>query len=193
MIDTLCDGIGGDNVAVACFYVDHANKEQSATGVLAALLRQLVAGLEPIPEEIREAFERAKKAVDGRGLRLAEIQTMLVKSISSLRQGFLCIDALDEFPTKYRPEIWGCLQYIVRECPNVRLFITGRPYIREEVGRYFSGYPDLPALKPTEEDIQEYLTMRLSNDPEPDAMDTELEADILRIIPKKVSGAYVKY
>lgn len=100
MIDTLCDRIGGDNVAVACFYVDYDNKEQSATGVLAALLRQLVAGLEPIPEEIREAFERAKKAVDGRGLRLAEIQTMLVKSISSLRQGFLCIDALDEFPTK---------------------------------------------------------------------------------------------
>ena len=44
------------------------------------------------------------------------------------------------------------------------------------MGRYFSGYPDLPALKPTEEDIQEYLTMRLNNDPKPDAMDTELEA-----------------
>jgi len=194
VIDTLCDGIGEDNVAVACVYADfNAHKEQSATGVLAALLKQLVAGAEPIQEEIKEAYERAKKAVYGRALRLPEIRAILVKSISSLRRGFICIDALDEFPTKHRPEIWDSLRHIVRECPNIRLFITGRPQIREEVRKYFPRYPDLPALKPTEEDIQEYLTMRLSKDPEPDAMDTELEADILRTISEKISGAYVNH
>jgi len=31
--------------------------------------------------------------------------------------------------------------------------------------------------------------MRLEMDPEPDAMDPELEADILTIIPDKISGA----
>ena len=36
------------------------------------------------------------------------------------------------------------------------------------------------------------ISMRLKKDPESDAMDPELEADILRIIPHKVSGAYVK-
>ena len=33
--------------------------------------------------------------------------------------------------------------------------------------------------------------MRLEKDPELDAMDRELEAEILRIIPDKISGSYV--
>ena len=193
MIDTLCDGLSGGNMVVACIYCDfNADKEQSATSVLATLLKQIVAGVEPIPEEIQVAFDRAKREVDGRPLRLPEICTMLVKSVSSLLRGFICIDGLDEFPTKRRPELWDSLQRIIRECPNIRLFITGRPHIREEVRKYFPGYPDQPPIKPTEEDIREYLIIRLRNDSEMDAMDMRLEADILRIIPDKVSGAYVE-
>ena len=130
VIDTLYHLIKKDNVAVACVYCDfHAHKEQSAASVLAALLKQLVAGVEPIPEVIREAFERAKGVVDGRTLRLPEIRAMLIKSLASLRRGYICIDAFDEFPTKKRPELWESLQHVVRECPNIRLFITGRPHI----------------------------------------------------------------
>ena len=157
--------------------------------MLAALLKQLVAAVKPIPEEISEAFERAKRKVDGRPLRLPEIRAMLVKSLSSLRRGFICIDALDEFPTKHRPELWESLQHVIRECPNIRLFITGRPHIRAEVRGYFPTYPSLTPIIPTKEDIGGYVTMRLRKDAEPDAMDIELEADILRIIPEKISGA----
>ena len=175
---------------MACVYCDfHAHKEQSTTAVLAVLLKQLVAGVEPIPREIKEAFERAKAKVDGRAFRLPEIHTMLVKSLSSLRRAFICIDALDEFSPKHRPELWDSLQRIIRECPSIRLFITGRPHIREEVKNYFPGYPDLPAIKPTEEDIRRYVTMRVKKDSEPDAMDAELKADILTIIPEKITGA----
>jgi len=117
---------------------------------------------------------------------------MLVESLSSLQWGFICIDALDEFPTKHRAELWDSLRHIVRECPNIRLFITRRPHIREEVRKYFPGCPDQPPIKPTEDDIREYLLMRLEKDLELDAMDTELKADILRIIPEKISGAYAK-
>ena len=193
MIDTLCDTFDGKGVAVACVYCDfHAYKSQSATAALAALLKQLVAGVGPIPEEIKEAFERAQGKLDGRTLRLKEIQTMLIKSVSSWQRAFICIDALDEFPTKHRPELWDSLQHILRECSNVRLFITGRPYIREEVKKYFPGYPHLSPIKPTEQDIHEYVAMRLEKGPRSDEMDLVLEADILRIIAEKVSGAYVK-
>jgi len=192
IIDTLYDSIEGDNVAVACVYCDfHAHKEQSVAGILAGLLKQLVAGVEPIPEAIKEAFERARKVADGRTLRLPEIRAMLVESLSYLRRGFICIDALDEFPAKHRPELWDSLQQISRECPKARLFITGRPHIRGEVKKYFPGCPDLAPIKPTREDIGGYITMRLKNDSELEAMDARLEADILRIIPDKISGAYV--
>ena len=192
VIDTLYDSIDGDNVAIACMYCDfHADKEQSATSVLVALLKQLVAGVEPIPDAITKAYDRAKRVVDGRALRLPEIRAMLAQSLSSLRRGFICIDAMDEFPPKQRPELWDSLQHVVRECPNIRLFVTGRPHIREEVRKYFPGYPDLPPIRPTREDIGGYITMSLKKDTELDAMDAELEADILRIIPDKISGTYV--
>ena len=175
---------------MACIYCNfHEHKEQSATGVLAALLKQLVAGVEPIPGEIKEAFDHAKRKVDGRTLRLPDVREMLIKSVSSLRRGFVCIDALDEYPTKNRPEIWDSLQHIVRECPKIRLFITGRPHIQEEVKKYFPGYPDLSSIKPTKEDIRGYVAMRLRKDSEWDAMDTELEAEKLTIIPDKISEA----
>ena len=180
-------------MVVACAYCDFLEyKEQSAAGLLASLLRQLVAGVEPIPGEIKRAFDRAKSEVDGRALRLPEICTMLIKSISSLRRGFICIDALDEFPAKHRPDLWNCLQHIIEECSNLRLFITGRPHIREEAKKYFPGHPDIPSVQPTKEDIEAYLAMRLKKDPDPCAMDKELETDILRIIPDKISDAYVK-
>ena len=179
-------------MAVASVYCDfHAHKEQSATGVLAVLLKQLVAGTEPIPEEIELAFSRAKGKVDGRALRLPEIHAMIVNSVSLLRRAFICIDALDELSPKHRPELWDSLQRIIRECPNIRLFITGRPHIREEVKKHFLGYPDLPAIMPTEDDIRRYVTKRLKKDTEPDAMDAELKADILKTIPERISGAYV--
>ena len=192
VIDTLCDSINQDSLAVTCVYCDfHAHKDQSATGVLAVLLKQLLAAVEPIPEDISEAFKRAKRGVGGRTLRPHEICAMLVKSLSSLQRGFICIDALDEFPSKHRPELWDALQHIVQECPNTRLFLTGRPHIQEEVKKHFSGSPDLAPVKPTKEDIRGYIAMRLRKDSELDAMDAELEAEILRIIPERISEAYV--
>ena len=193
MIDTLCDTFNGNSVAVACIYCDfHSHKSQSATAVLAALLKQVVAGVGPIPEDIKEVFEQAQGKLDGRTLRLTEIETMFIKSVAPLKRAFICIDALDEFPTKHRPELWDSLQHIVGKCSNVRLFITGRPYIQVEVKRYFPGYPRLSSIKPTKQDIYGYVSMRLKKDPLSDSMDSGLEADILRIIPDNVSGTYVK-
>ncbi|RPA89740.1 hypothetical protein L873DRAFT_1658530, partial [Choiromyces venosus 120613-1] len=178
--------------AVACVYCDfHAQNEQPATTVLGALLKQVVAGMESIPSEIKSAFERAKKQVDGRTLRLPEIRAMLVKSLSYLRRGFICIDALDEFPQKNRPELWDSLRHIIRACPNTRLFITGRPHIRDEVGKYFSGSATVIPIKPRTEDIVRYLEMRLDRDPDADIMDESLRADILRVIPATISEIFL--
>ena len=192
VIDTLSGWIDGDNGAVACMYCDlQVHKEQSAAFVLAVLLKQLVTEVESMPEQITEAFKRATREVGSPTLHLPEICAILVKSLSSPRRVFICIDALDEFPTKYRPELWNSLRGILRECPNTRLFISGRPHMQEEVKKYFQGYPYLISINPPKEDIQGYILMRLERDSELNAMDTELKAEILRIISDKIFGAYV--
>ena len=95
MIDSLCDQAGGHNVAVACFYFDFAaQQEQSSTSMLGTLLKQLVAGLGELPEETVQAYENQKNSIGGRRPRRADILRML-KTTSSTKRTFICIDALD--------------------------------------------------------------------------------------------------
>ena len=192
VIDTLCDQVDAANMTIACVYCDfHAQNEQSATGILGVLLKQVVSALEPVPDEVQRAFENSKRGVGGRRLLLPNILEILVKSLSCFRRIFICIDALDEFPAKHRPELWEYLRQIMRRCPNTRLFLTGRPHIRDEVQRYFPSTTKMLPISPNPHDIGLYLKMRLRRDPELDAMDKELEADILRIIPEVTSGTYI--
>ena len=57
-------------------------------------------------------------------------------------------------------------------------------YISEEIVKLFSEAIRIP-LGPTHGDIKSHLEMRLDRDYDPDAIDDELRADIMRIIPEK--------
>jgi len=192
VVDRLCGQADLGKVAVACVYCDfNAQNEQSATGLLGALLKQVVSALEPIPDEVRRLFGDSKGRVGGRRLLLPDTLEMLVKSLSRLQKVFICIDALDEFPAKHRPELWESLQQVMQECPNTRLFLTGRLHIRDEAEKYIPSTTEMLPISSSAHDIGLYVRMRLDRDPEPDAMNEELEADILRIIPEVVSETYV--
>ena len=195
VIDTLSKGIGGidgDGVAVAYVYCDFSTPNmQSTSAVLGSVLRQVVGALAEIPDGIQQAFERAKRQADGCGLRLPEILDMLTKSVSSLKRVFICIDALDEFPTKHRAQLWDSLRSIVRECPKTRLFLTGRPQIRTEVEGYLLEEAGMVTIEPTSEDIRRYIEKRLKQALDKSIIDKKLRADIRRVIPKRVSGMYV--
>ena len=95
VVDRLCDYPKGQNTAVTCFYFDFAaRKEQYTISMLGSLLKQVVSGMEEIPEEIPWAFRKQKMAVGGRGPLPPDIVKMLQAITSSLRT-FVCIDALD--------------------------------------------------------------------------------------------------
>ena len=186
MIDSLCDQAGGNDVAVVGLYCDFlAQQSQSAANMLGAILKQLVSR-GGIPEHIREAFQKAEQEFGGRGLRLPDLVGIMRKTIRSLSQVFICIDALDECASKHRLELFGSLREIVRVSPNVRIFLTGRQHIEDEIMKYFSKVVRIPVI-PTQDDITSYLEMRLDHDPNPYAMDGELRADIMRVIPEKIS------
>ena len=139
-----------------------------------------------IPEHARDAFREAKTNFSGQDLRLPDVVDILKKTIASLPRLFICVDALDECTPEHRRELIKSLREIVRESPGARVFLTGRPHIDDEIMRCFSKALRIPLI-PTHGDINSYLETRLDGDPDPNAMDYELRADIMRIISKNIS------
>ena len=174
-----------------CLYCDfNAHKEQSTAHMLGAILKQVASGWEHIPQEIEAAFRRSKKILSGQELRLAEILKILISTLRTLERSYICIDALDEFPERYRQDLFDRLKQIVRDSPGTRPFMTGRKHIREEVGRYFTERAEI-RIMPSEEDIKKYLTTRLSNDTQSREMNNRLRKEILTTIPERISEMYV--
>jgi len=187
VIDSLCDRARGQNVAVSCFYFDFAaQKEQSPTSMLGALLKQVVGGLEGVPVEIAQAYKDQRGVIGGRGPGLSDILNML-QTTSSEKRTFICIDALDECAAEYRVKILNSLNKILQKSPRTRVFVTGRPHIQDEIEKRLPGRLTTMRITPRRGDIISYLRSRLDEDTTPDAMDSGLEADILKKIPEDIS------
>ena len=186
VIDSLCDQAGEKDIAVVGLYCDfHAQEEQSTANVLGAMLKQF-ASRGGIGEHIREAFRKAKKEFGGRGLLPPDMIDILKKAIAPLPRVFICIDALDECTARHRRELLESIREIVRVSPNTRVFLTGRPHIDHEIVKCFIKAVRIP-ISPTCTDIKSYLEMRLNGDTDPNAMDGELQTDIIRIILEGIS------
>jgi len=181
----------GQNIALSCFYFDFAAwKEQSATSVLGSFVKQVVSGMERIPEEILRAFQEQKRAIGGCAPELVGLVKML-QAVTSSQPTFICIDALDECAGVQRVRLLDSLKEILERSPRTRIFVTGRPHIRAEIEKRLAGRVMSVSTIPTREDIITYLRVRLGEDETPDAMDESLEADILEKIPENTSEMYV--
>jgi len=191
VVDRLCDQFTGQNTAVTCFYLDYAaRKEQSVANILGSLLRQVVGGMEKVPEEITKHFQGQKMAIGGRGPRLQDIVKML-QAITSSLPTFVCIEALDECGAVHRLKLLNSFQQILETSPRTRIIIFGRPHVRAEVEKRLAGRVISVSVGPSKDDIMEYLRLRLDEDETPGAMDESLEADILQQIPASMSEMYV--
>ena len=191
VVDKLCDQARGQNIAVTCFYFDFAaRKEQSATSMLGSLLKQIVSGMERIPDEISRAFQEQKEVIGGYGPPLANIVKML-QATTSLQPTFICIDALDECVGVQRLKVFDSLKQILERSRRTRIFVTGRPHILADVEKRLAGQVKNLSVGPRKGDIITYLRSRLSEDETPDAMDESLEADILEKIPESISDMCV--
>ena len=186
-MDRLCDQARGQNTAITCFYFDFAaRKEQSATNMLGSLVKQVVSGMDRIPDEISTAFQEQKKSIGGCGPRLIDLVKML-QSITSSQPTVICIDALDECLGVQRVKVLDSLKQILERSSETRIFVTGRPHIRAEIEKRLAGRVVSVSVCPTKGDITEYLRVRLGEDEMPDAMNGSLEAEILEKIPENIS------
>ena len=192
VIDNLCNQVRGHNATVACFYFDFAaQNEQSLATIVGSLLKQLVFGLDEIPEEISKEYEERKNAIGGQGPQVSNILKML-QTTSSRRRAFICIDALDECATEHRAKLLDSLDQLLQQSPGTRIFVTGRPHILPEIGRHLAGRVTILSISPKRDDIITYIHSRLAADTTPDAMDSTLVADISKKIPSDISDMYVE-
>ena len=193
VIDRLCDEIGEEDTAVACFYFDFASRnEQSPVNMLGSLLRQLVSGLDGIPEAVVRRFRNEKKAIGGRGLQVSGILKMF-QTITTTKRTFICVDALDECVPEHRMVILESLGQIVKGSLGARIFLTGRSHVRSEVERKFDGAAAFILIEPTGDGITMYLREKLKNDTAPEMMSRALEAGIMESIPEISSETYVDH
>ena len=188
MIGGLGDQASGENAAVACFYFDFAaQKEQSSTSALGALLKQVVGGLGKVPEERVKTYEDQKMVIGGRAPRLSDIVKML-QTTSSEKPTFICIDALGECAAEHRIKLYDSLDQILQKSPGTRIFATGRPHIEDEIiGQRISGKVTTTHITPKRGDVIGYLRTRLNEETNPSAIDSSLEAEILKKIPSGIS------
>jgi len=191
VIDKLCDEAVEDDTAVACFYFDFASRnEQSPVNMLGSLLRQLVSGLNEIPEGVVRSFRNQKKVIGGRGLQVSGI--LMFQTITTTKRTFLCVDALDECAPEHRLVFLESLGQIVRESLDTRIFVTGRSHIRNEVERKLGGAAAFVLIEPTGDGIIGYLREKLRNDTTPEMMSSTLEANIMENISHISSETYVE-
>ena len=179
MIDSLCDRAKEEGLVVAWLYIDYlAQEEQTVINMMGAILKRLVD--REIPEDIQEAFEEGRRPL------LVDLIRRLKSVMASLPPVLICFDALDECLPRDLPKLLESLRDIVRESPTTRIFLTGRPHVRELIERYFTRAVVIP-ISPNKDDVRTYLQMKLDEDEEPEAMDDSLRADIVKIILDKVS------
>ena len=187
VVDRLCNRARGQNTAVSCFYFDFAaRREQSATSMLGSLVKQMVNGMETIPEEISRTFQEQRRTIGGCRPQLVDLVKMLL-AIASSRPTFICIDALDECAGMERFRLLDSLKEVLGQSPGIRIYITGRPHIRAEVESRLTGKVVSVSVSSTRGDITRYLHSRLGHDETPDAMDESLKAEILEKIPENMS------
>ena len=187
VIDELCKQAVEGNAAVACFYFDFADQEeQSPAVILGSVLKQVVGGLDKVPEGIVKAFQNRQKVIGGQWLSLEEIVEFL-QNISSSLSTFICIDALDECPARHRVKLLGSLNQILQNSPGARILLTGRPHIRGEIDKHLPGRIATRAIIPGKDDIIVFLRAKLKEDTIPDAMDENLEEEIIKNISETVS------
>jgi len=156
--------------------------------MIGGLLRQAALGAVGNIGEIQQAFEKSKQG-GRKGLRMPAMLELFVKTIGSLKRVYICIDAMDELVPQHRSEFLRALRQIIQEAPNIRLFLTGRPHIREELDRHLRVGAYTIRIVPRQGDIGRYLTRKMDADDarDPDLMTDNLKNDIMKTLLEKAS------
>jgi len=188
VVDTLRDLAREQNTTVGYFYFDFtAPKELSATGILGSLVKEMISGMEIVPEEIFRGLREHRYAFCGDIIPLVDI-VQILQLITSSRPRFICIDGLDECAGVQLSRLLESLKQILERSPGTRIFMTGRPHVSAKIEEHLPGLVASVLVDPSEDDIIRCIRARLAKDKTHDAIDRFLEADIVKNTLGNISG-----
>jgi len=188
VIDSLREQTCEENIVVLFLYCDYqVQKDQSAVNIIGSLLSQIVLEATQIPSVIQRAFELKKRG--RQALRVPDMLKLLVEAVSSIERVYICFDAVDELLPDNRSELLRALRQIIRDAPNIRLFLTGRPYIRGELDKYFTKGAYIIHVVADQGDIARYVSRKMEDDDDrdPGLMPDDLKHDIMKTMLEKAS------
>ena len=154
--------------------------------MIGSLVRQAALRAPQIPSEIKSAFEESKEE-GGDGLQLPDMVKLFVKVAGHSEVVYIAVDAVDEVLPQHRFELLRALRDILQDAPNVRLFLTGRPYIRAEVDKHLTKKGYALHIVADQEDITRYLSQKMDDDEDPGLMAKDLKNNIITTMVEKAS------
>ena len=187
VIDTLRKQTRGQNIGIMFLYCDYqAQKDQSAVNMIGSLVRQAALRASLILSEIKIAFDESK-IEGGDGLQLPDMVKLFVKVAGHTEVVYLCVDAVDEVLPQHRFEFLHALRQILQDAPNVRLFLTGRPYIRKELDKHLTRKASAIHILVYQGDITRFLNNKMDHDEDPGLMTEDLKKNIMTTMVEKAS------
>ncbi|KAF8244829.1 ankyrin, partial [Wilcoxina mikolae CBS 423.85] len=189
VIDHLSEEVSQGRVGIAFLYCDYRDqKDQLSVNMIGCLLKQFIIGLLELPDAVAQIYRQQKR--QRQKLELADAGKMLGLVLKSFNRAYICIDALDECEGSERREFLKQLKPILHG--SCRLFITGRPHIRDDVNIEIKSAATIEIVA-SEEDIKNYIIheIQTNKEYEPDAMDVKLEHEIVSAVVAASQGMYI--
>jgi Cdc6-like AAA superfamily ATPase len=188
VVDHLKTSFSDDKTGKAFLYCIYKRQDnQSVDDLLASLLGQLAVGQSTVPKSIRELYDKHRRGEKPR-LSRNEILEALSSITKTYSRTFIIIDALDECKTNHiRNELLSEV-YKLQEGSDTRLMVTFRPNI---VPNPPSSVRELE-IRAYKEDVEEYISGRMSELPSVVQDNNELQCKIKTRILSLVDGMYVR-
>ena len=195
MIDDLYSQLNKHpNIGIVCLYADYKDQSnQTLDHILGSFLRQLLTiAQDPIPDHVVEKLYKIRH--QGKKVNTEDILALLKGQLDPLKRMFICIDAVDELEPKVRQQLFNVLKELATIRTNIRLFLTGRGYVENEVQMHFNIAQRFKVIiNASQQDIQEFVLQEIKADHylNSEAMDEGLEKDIVDTITRKSDGMWV--
>ncbi|KIX03893.1 uncharacterized protein Z518_07446 [Rhinocladiella mackenziei CBS 650.93] len=178
-----------DGTQMAFCYCDFRRSEtQDVVNMAGSLLSQLCSHTGFIPEELEEAFHQSQSGGTTKRPTLSLIGRILeILAVES--KVMLLVDALDE--CTQRQEAAAFLSDLQRTLPHTRVLVTSRDEPDIQAGLHsFTQVRIEDHLDEVNEDVQSYITRRLSSDRKLQWLNSSVREDISSLLIEKSCGMF---